>query len=106
MKKFLPVIRILLIIATVLCVVFYVIFAEDFTTYYNSVQDNPASDGIDFFMLGMWHGIILFVLSFVGIVCSVILRFLNSSKFVKIYSIVGIVLFELGLVGAIYVFCI
>ena len=90
-------ITIAVIIASVFCV-------ADFNNYYNSVANNPASDGIDFLMIGMGHGLAVFGLSLLGLVCSIVLRRISTSKFFKIYSVIGIVLFVLGLAGAVYLF--
>ena len=104
MKKFLFVITILLIIISLSCVVASVFCIADFTTYYNSVADNPASDGIDFLLIGMGHGLLLAGFAVVGFVCSLVLKLMRKTKFFKIYSIAGMVVFSVLIVVAAFVF--
>jgi len=101
MKKIILYILATIIFAVTVASAFCVV---DFNNYYNSVADNPASSGVDFLMIGMGHGLAVFVLSLLGLVCSIVLRKLSTSKFFKIYSIVGMVLSALGLAVAVYVF--
>lgn len=104
MDKFVSMVMILLVVTSIFCLAASAFCVADFAAYYNSVQDNPASRGIDFFMIGMGHGLALFGLSVMGFVCSIVLKLIRKTKFIKIYSIVGMVFFAALFVVAAFIF--
>ncbi len=91
----------LVLLATVLFGIYSVI---DIFRILTELANDPTVSGIDYFGLGMWYGLWLFALSFVGLILSVAGRILVQQKRLQLVCNIVMLIFILPMLAAVFVF--
>lgn len=94
----------MLLFIALLCVIGTVAWGVICVEDYNTIAIDPASSGVDFLLIWMGYSIGFFCLSIVGFISSLITKQLNNSKNISIISLIGIILFLIEFLFAIYLF--
>lgn len=89
-----------LIVSLIICI--YGIY--DINRILGELSNDPGASGIDYFGIGMGHGIILFATSALGLVLSGISKKLQQTRMLQNVSLAASVIFSLLAIVAIFLF--
>lgn len=85
-------------------IVFCVCSIIDINRILNELANDPSASGMDYFGIGMGHGIILFSTSALGLILSGISKKLQQTKALQNVSLAAIIIFSLLAIAAIFLF--
>ncbi len=91
----------LILVSTVIFGVYSVI---DIFRSLMELANDPTVSGIDYLGIGLWYGICLFTMSFLGFILSAISKILLESKKLRFVCNIAMIIFALPLAASVFVF--